>query len=179
MVSVSVPNLPAELAALKALALDLRWTWTHEADALWEEVHSELWKRTRNPWIVLQNSSPTRLQVLSNDNAFQRNLRKFVAAREAYYQKPGWFAENSYPKRLKKTAYFSMEFGLGAALPLYAGGLGVLAGDFLKTASDLGVPAIGVGLLYQEGYFRQIVDTAGMQQELYPYNEPATLPIEP
>ena len=72
-----------------------------------------------------------------------------------------------------------MEFGLGAALPLYAGGLGVLAGDFLKTASDLDVPMVGVGLLYQEGYFRQMVDADGMQQELYPYNEPATMPVEP
>ena len=72
-----------------------------------------------------------------------------------------------------------MEFGLGAALPLYAGGLGVLAGDFLKTASDLDVPVIGVGLLYQEGYFRQVIDSNGMQEEFYPYNEPATLPIRP
>ena len=72
-----------------------------------------------------------------------------------------------------------MEFGLGTALPLYAGGLGVLAGDYLKTASDLDVPVIGIGLLYQEGYFRQIVDADGMQQEFYPYNEPATMPVEP
>lgn len=179
MVALSLPNLPAELAALKTLALDLRWTWNHGADALWEEVDPQLWKRTCNPWIVLQNASPGRLQTLSTDNAFLAKLRAFMDAREAYYRAPGWFAENGYLERLKKTVYFSMEFGLGAALPLYAGGLGVLAGDFLKTASDLGVPAIGVGLLYQEGYFRQIVDTGGMQQELYPYNEPATLPIEP
>ena len=81
--------------------------------------------------------------------------------------------------RSSGVAYFSMEFGLGEALPLYAGGLGMLAGDFLKTASDLGIPVIGVGLLYQEGYFRQIIDAAGSQQEAYPYNEPAMLPIEP
>ncbi|HTT82642.1 MAG TPA: alpha-glucan family phosphorylase [Rhizomicrobium sp.] len=179
MVALSLPNLPPDLSALKTLALDLRWTWSHEADALWEDVHPELWQRTRNPWIILQNASPGRLQLLSADSTFRARLRNFVAARETYYRAPGWFVENGYSERLKKTAYFSMEFGLGAALPLYAGGLGVLAGDFLKTASDLGVPAIGVGLLYQEGYFRQIVDAAGMQQELYPYNEPATLPIEP
>lgn len=179
MVALSLPNLPPELSALKTLALDLRWTWNHGADTLWEEVDPQLWKRTCNPWIILQNASPGRLQTLSADNAFLAKLRAFTAAREAYYRTPGWFAENGYLQRLKKTVYFSMEFGLGAALPLYAGGLGVLAGDFLKTASDLGVPAIGVGLLYQEGYFRQIVDAAGMQQELYPYNEPATLPIEP
>ncbi|HEX4156955.1 MAG TPA: alpha-glucan family phosphorylase [Rhizomicrobium sp.] len=179
MVALPLPNLPADLSALRTLALDLRWTWSHEADTLWEEVQPELWRRTCNPWIILQNASPARLQMLSEDSAFRAKLRGFMAAREAYHRKPGWFAENGYSEQLNKTAYFSMEFGLGAALPLYAGGLGVLAGDFLKTASDLGVPAIGVGLLYQEGYFRQIVNTAGMQQELYPYNEPATLPIEP
>jgi starch phosphorylase len=179
MVALSLPNFPPELSALKTLALDLRWTWSHEADALWENVDPQIWRRTRNPWIILQNASPGRLQALSADNAFQAKLHEFMASREAYYRSPGWFVESGYSEQLKKTVYFSMEFGLGTALPLYAGGLGVLAGDFLKTASDLGVPAIGVGLLYQEGYFRQIVDAAGMQQELYPYNEPATLPIEP
>ncbi len=179
MVAVSLSNLPADLSALRTLALDLRWTWNHEADALWEHVHPELWQRTGNPWIILQNASRERLQMLSADSVFRAKLRDFLATREAYYGRAGWFTENGYAQRLRKTAYFSMEFGLGAALPLYAGGLGVLAGDFLKTASDLGVPAIGVGLLYQEGYFRQIVDAAGLQQELYPYNEPATLPIEP
>jgi glycogen phosphorylase len=179
MVALPLPDLPDDLSALGNLALDLRWTWSHEADALWEDVDAELWRRTRNPWIVLQNTSSARLRALSADGSFLTKLRDFAAARETYYRRPGWFAERGYSERLKKSAYFSMEFGLGAALPLYAGGLGILAGDFLKTASDLGVPAIGVGLLYQEGYFRQIVDAGGMQQELYPYNEPATLPIEP
>ena len=77
------------------------------------------------------------------------------------------------------TAYFSMEFGIGEALPLYAGGLGVLAGDHLKAASDLGVPLVGVGLLYQEGYFRQVLDAEGRQHELYPYNDPTALPFQP
>jgi len=179
MTAFSLPDLPSELSALKTLALDLRWTWNHEADALWEDVDHRLWQRTRNPWIILQNASPGRLQILSADTAFRARLQDFVAARDDYYRTPGWFVDSGYSEQLRKIVYFSMEFGLGAALPLYAGGLGVLAGDFLKTASDLGVPAIGVGLLYQEGYFRQIVDAAGMQQELYPYNEPATLPIEP
>ena len=80
---------------------------------------------------------------------------------------------------LAGVAYFSMEFGLGGALPLYAGGLGVLAGDFLKTASDLGVPTIGIGLLFQEGYFWQMVDAAGWQHKAYPYNDFATMPIQP
>ncbi|MGH6877599.1 MAG: alpha-glucan family phosphorylase, partial [Rhizomicrobium sp.] len=179
MVALALPDLPDELSALRTLALDLRWTWNHEADVLWEHVDSRLWQRTRNPWSILQNASPARLQRLSSDAAFIDRLGAFLAAREAYYRRPGWFAESGHSPQLRKVAYFSMEFGLGAALPLYAGGLGVLAGDFLKTASDLNVPAIGIGLLYQEGYFRQIVDADGMQQELYPYNEPATMPIEP
>ncbi|MGH6889671.1 MAG: alpha-glucan family phosphorylase [Rhizomicrobium sp.] len=179
MVARTLPNLPEDLSSLRTLALDLRWTWNHEADALWEEVDRDLWARTRNPWIVLQNAAPGHLQRLASDGAFRRRLGEFTAARESYYGERGWFAAAGHTARLGKIAYFSMEFGLGAALPLYAGGLGVLAGDFLKTASDLAIPAIGVGLLYQEGYFRQIVDADGFQQELYPYNEPATLPIEP
>ena len=87
-------------------------------------------------------------------------------ARKQYFDRSGWVSEAHPDKKLGGVAYLSMEFGIGAALPLYAGGLGVLAGDYLKTASDLVVPAIGIGLLYQEGYFRQIVDADGMQQEL-------------
>ncbi|HEY3776785.1 MAG TPA: alpha-glucan family phosphorylase [Rhizomicrobium sp.] len=179
MVALPLPDLPEQLSALRTLALDLRWTWNHEADVLWEQVDRELWARTRNPWIVLQNAAPGLLQRLATDGAFRDQLAEFTATRDAYYRRRGWFANVGHADRLRKIAYFSMEFGLGAAMPLYAGGLGVLAGDFLKTASDLGIPAIGVGLLYQEGYFRQIVDADGFQQELYPYNEPATLPIEP
>ena len=177
MVALALPNLPQELSALRTLALDLRWTWNHEGDALWARVDEQLWHRTRNPWSVLQNASRDRLHRLASDPGFCRKLDEFTTTRDSYYRRPGWFAQQS--THLRKVAYFSMEFGLGAALPLYAGGLGVLAGDFLKTASDLDVPAIGVGLLYQEGYFRQIVGADGVQQELYPYNEPATMPIEP
>lgn len=179
MAALTLPNLPEDLSALRSFALDLRWTWNHQSDALWEEVDRDLWARTRNPWIILQNAAPGHLQRLASDKSFRKRLGEFATARDAYYREKGWFAAAGHAERLGKIAYFSMEFGLGAALPLYAGGLGVLAGDFLKTASDLAIPAIGVGLLYQEGYFRQIVDADGFQQELYPYNEPATLPIEP
>ncbi|HSC19746.1 MAG TPA: alpha-glucan family phosphorylase [Rhizomicrobium sp.] len=179
MVALPLPNLPEVLSELRNLALDLRWTWTHEADALWEEIDPRLWERTRNPWSVLQSASPQRLQRLASDAAFLERLRSFEAGRQQYRGQPGWFASAHGAAGLKGIAYFSMEFGLGAALPLYAGGLGVLAGDYMKTASDLGAPVIGIGLLYQEGYFRQIVDADGLQQELYPYNEPASLPIAP
>ncbi|HLY06554.1 MAG TPA: alpha-glucan family phosphorylase [Rhizomicrobium sp.] len=179
MLALPLPNIPEKLSALRTIALDLRWTWSHEADALWEHVDEKLWRLTCNPWTVLQNATEDRLRKLADDSGFCRRLATFAATRAADYRRTGWFGQTYDAARLKKVAYFSMEFGLGEALPLYAGGLGVLAGDFLKTASDLDVPAIGIGLLYQEGYFRQIVDVEGTQQELYPYNEPATMPIEP
>ena len=179
MVALPLPNLPECLSELRDLALDLRWTWSHEADALWAEVDSPLWRQTKNPWSVLQGANPQRLQHLANDNGFRARLGEFVAARRRYLDQPGWFASAHGADTVKTIAYFSMEFGLGAALPLYAGGLGVLAGDYLKTASDLAAPVVGIGLLYQEGYFRQIVDAEGWQQELYPYNEPAGLPLAP
>jgi starch phosphorylase len=171
--------LPAALAALEDLALDLRWTWSHEADALWKHVDAEAWSQTRNPWIILQNVPNAQLNALAADGSFLDHLERLAAARRAYLGQPSWFSSTYGAAALAGIAYFSMEFGLSEALPLYAGGLGVLAGDFLKTASDLGLPAVGVGLLFQEGYFRQTIDAAGRQHEAAPYNEPATLPIRP
>lgn len=174
-----LPSLPDALAPLRDLALDLRWTWSHEADALWEHIDSDLWERTHSPWTVLQDVSSVRLKALTEDKEFLSELDRLEKRRRTYQERRGWFHDNYDAKALSGVAYFSMEFGLGAALPLYAGGLGVLAGDFLKTASDLGVPAIGIGLLYQEGYFRQLIDAAGVQHAAYPYNEPMMMPIEP
>jgi starch phosphorylase len=179
MVAILPPQIPEEIAGLESVALDLRWTWSHEGDALWSYVDPPLWERTRNPWTVLQNISSERIKALAADSAFQEKLDAFVTARQRYLQTPGWFRSVEGAAELGGVAYFSMEFGLGAALPLYAGGLGVLAGDVLKSASDLDIPVIGIGLLYQEGYFRQLIDADGMQQEFYPYNEPAGLPVEP
>jgi glycogen phosphorylase len=178
MATLPMPQLPNEIADLQSLALDLRWTWSHGADALWAGVDKGLWERTRNPWTVLQLAPAERLKLLAADAKFREQLANFVAERRRYLETPGWFRRTEGASRLGGVAYLSMEFGLGAALPLYAGGLGILAGDFLKTASDLDVPIIGVGLLYQEGYFRQFIDNSGGQQEFYPYNEPATMPIE-
>jgi starch phosphorylase len=179
MVAFLSRDLPARLAALDELALDLRWTWSHEADVLWKHVDAEAWDRTRNPWTILQNVSTARLSELSADPSFLDHLDRLAAARCAYLERPGWFASTYTTAALAGVAFFSMEFGLTDAVPLYAGGLGILAGDFLKTASDLGIPAIGIGLLFQEGYFRQTIDAAGWQQETNPYNEPATMPIRP
>jgi glycogen phosphorylase len=172
-------ELPDEFTALTELALDMRWTWNHAADALWQAVDRDTWSLTENPWYMLQNVTPERVAELVRDRRFTAELQRVAAARRAYLDAPGWFGETYPATHLRGVAYFSMEFGIGEALPLYAGGLGVLAGDYLKTASDLGVPAVGVGLLYQEGYFRQLLDSEGVQHEAYPYNEPASLPVQP
>ena len=172
-------DLPAGLEALAELALDLRWTWSHEADTLWERVDAEAWSRTRNPWVILQDISAERLRVLAADGSFVAEIERLARTRQAYLEAPSWFSSAHGTAALSGVAYFSMEFGLGEGLPLYAGGLGILAGDYLKTASDLGLPVIGVGLLYQEGYFRQIIDAAGAQHEAYPFNDPGSMPIEP
>lgn len=176
----ALPSVPEPLTELIPLALDLRWSWSHVSDVLWETLDPELWQRTANPWLILQSLSPARLEALAQDQAFCRKLAELAAERRAYLEKPTWFEEVKGEAPLGPIiAYFSMEYGLTEALPLYSGGLGMLAGDFLKTCSDLGIPAIGVGLLYQEGYFRQIIDECGRQVELYPNNNPWELPITP
>jgi glycogen phosphorylase len=175
----SARTLPPVLQPLMDLALDLRWTWSHAGDALWRRLHAELWERTRNPWLMLQLLPASRLQALAADADFLEELRSRSREREDTLRDAAWFGDNVYAERLQRVAYFSMEFGLHEALPLYAGGLGILAGDHLKTASDLGVPLIGVGILWQQGYFRQLLDGAGRQHEVFPFNDPATLPIQP
>ena len=179
MVALLLPHLPGGLSVLQNLALDLRWTWSHEGDELWEYIDQDLWERTGSPWAVLQGTSSERLEALACDAVFLGKLNDFAEARRKYTERPGWFPSTYERGALGGVAYLSMEFGLGKALPLYAGGLGVLAGDFLKTASDLDLPLVGVGLLYQEGYFRQMISADGTQLEAFPYNEPATMPIEP
>jgi len=158
--------------------MDLRWSWNHEADRLWERIAPELWARTGNPWLILQNVSTARLNVLAADPIFRKILGDYVASYQNVMKKPSWF-QQTHPESSLTVAYFSMEFGLSEALPLYSGGLGILAGDYMKTASDLGIPAIGIGLLYQQGYFRQVLDITGSQAEFYPYNDPSQLPIMP
>ena len=179
MFGFSPRELPREISALGDLALDLRWTWSYEADELWKRLDEGAWNRTRNPWILLQDVSEQRLRELAADRAFTDELVRVAEMRQSYLKRQTWFETTYAAGQLGGVAYFCMEFGLGKALPLYAGGLGVLAGDFLKTASDLGVPVTGVGLLYQEGYFHQMIDASGWQQEAYPYNDPSSMPIQP
>ncbi|HAU19342.1 MAG TPA: DUF3417 domain-containing protein, partial [Marinobacter adhaerens] len=165
--------------ALAELALDMRSSWNHATDQVWRQLDPELWQATRNPWVVLQTVSREKLQGLLADPAFRKDVGDLVQARRDAARAPAWF-QQTYPRPpLTCAAYFSMEFMLSEALPIYSGGLGNVAGDQLKAASDLGVPVIGVGLLYQQGYFRQLIDRDGAQQALYPYNDPGQLPITP
>jgi starch phosphorylase len=172
-------TLPQGLEPLTDLALDLRWTWSHAGDRLWRTVAPDVWERTENPWIILQDVSEQRLEQLAADSDFTAEVGRLAHERDLYLGGTASFQRQYADTGIRGIAYFSMEFGLGEALPLYAGGLGILAGDYLKAASDLGLPLVGVGLLYQEGYFRQMVDAAGQQLEAYPYNDPISLPIVP
>jgi len=166
-------------AALTELALDLRWAWNHAADGLWRQLDPDLWESTRNAWFVLQTVSRERLEAAGADPEFQRVVSQLIEERRQRAETPGWFQQANPDSPLTAVAYFSLEFMLSDALPIYSGGLGNVAGDQLKSAADLGVPAIGVGLLYQQGYFRQHIDAQGRQQALYPFNDPSQLPIAP
>lgn len=165
--------------SLEDLALNLRSYWNHSIDAIWSRLDPELWELTRNPWAVLQTVSGEKLTALLADQKFSSLINDLVKARKDALNSPTWFQENHSNSPLTCIAYFSMEFMLSEALPIYSGGLGNVAGDQLKTASDLGVPVIAIGLLYSQGYFRQFIDKNGEQQELYPYNDPGQLPIRP
>jgi starch phosphorylase len=173
-----IPPLPEGLEGLAEAGLDLRWSWSHTTDPIWERIDPELWNLTRNPWLILQSVSFSRLKTLAQEPAFRQQVDEALKQHRNALAAPCWFSEAHGTSPLT-VAYFSMEFGLSEALPIYSGGLGILAGDLLKTASDLGVPIVGIGLLYQQGYFRQVMDAGGAQMEFYPYNDPGQLPILP
>ena len=165
--------------ALAQLALDLRWSWNHAADHVWRRLDPDLWDLTHNPWIVLQTISKEKLQSVDNDAEVQQLLQELLKSQREALESPGWFQQAHPNSQLTGVAYFSMEFMLSEALPIYSGGLGNVAGDQLKAASDLGVPVTGLGLLYQQGYFRQEIDGDGRQLARYPFNDPGQLPITP
>jgi glycogen phosphorylase len=165
--------------SLAELALDMNWYWNHDADEVWMQLDPELWKLTYNPWIILQTVARDKLLHELADPAFRRKVDGLLRTAQREADAPTWFQQKHSQAPISAVAYFSMEFMLSEALPIYSGGLGNVAGDHLKTASDLGVPVVGVGLLYQQGYFRQILDRDGAQQALFPYNDPGQLPITP
>ncbi len=133
--------------ALTRLALDLSWSWNHSADEIWKKLDPELWELTANPWLILQATSPQKLARLS-DPALRTRVERLLAEVEETNAAPAWFQAAHGASPLRAVAYFSMEYMLSEALPIYSGGLGNVAGDQLKAASDLGVPVVAVGLLY-------------------------------
>ena len=174
-----LPTKLNEAKALFELALDLRWSWDHSADEVWRQLDPELWNLTQNPWAVIQTVSLERFEELREDTEFRNKVESLVKSRKESNESPAWFQKTHPKSKINGIAYFCMEFMMTEALPIYSGGLGNVAGDQLKTASDLGVPVVGVGLLYQQGYFRQKIDSDGNQLALYPYNDPGQLPITP
>ena len=164
---------------LVELALDLRWSWNHATDTIWRQLDPVVWEQTCNPWAVLQTVSRDHIEQLARSPAFLKSVDDLIQVKRKGAVAPAWF-QHKYPSsHLTCVAYFSMEFMLSEALPIYSGELGTVAGDQLKAACDLGVPLVGVGLLYQQGYFRQLIGIEGDQQAIYPYNDPGQLPIMP
>lgn len=182
MSNLAYTSLPSETAdnnALTGLALDLSWSWDDATNVFWEQLNPDLWKLTHNPWVVLQTVSGERLEKITSDPAFQTALDRLTRQRLAEEKRPRWFQTAYSNSPLGTVAYFSMEYMLNEALPIYSGGLGNVAGDQLKAANDLGVPVVAIGLLYDQGYFRQEIDRDGSQRALYPFNDPGQLPIKP
>ena len=173
-----VPSLTGELAALQRIAYNLWWCWEPDAINLFRRMDVDLWKATRhNPVEMLGILQQTTLETLQNDEGFMAHLKMVDEKLTDYMEEKTWFQKNANGSSNMRVAYFSMEFGLHESIPIYSGGLGILAGDHLKSASDLGIPLVGVGLLYRQGYFRQYLNNEGWQQEYYPENDFYNLPL--
>ena len=173
------PKLPAALEKIREVAYNLRWSWNHDTVQLFRRLDSDLWESTgHNPVQMLGTIQQRRLEEAADDDAFLAHLDRVVRELEDYLQTPStWFRRNYGRAGQPLVAYFSAEFGLTESLSIFAGGLGILAGDHLKSASDLGIPLVGVGLLYQQGYFRQRLNTAGWQEEDFSDNDFHNLPL--
>jgi starch phosphorylase len=175
-----VPRLPQTLERLRELAYNLFWAWDSVARELFVRVDPDLWENVHgNPIELLSSVGQQRLDELAADDAFLAHLESVYTQFRHYMSRDGWFAKRFPEAANARIAYFSMEYGLHQSLPIYSGGLGVLAGDHLKTASDLGLPLVGVGLAYAEGYFRQVLNEDGWQGERYPINDWHRLPVQP
>ncbi len=172
------PNVEG-MDELVELALNLHWCWNHASDEIWKSLDAELWQSTQNPWIVLLTVSREKIATLLATPDFRQRLQDCQRHNQKSFHEEGWFQKKYAEAGLSLVAYFSMEFMLTEALPIYSGGLGNVAGDQMKAASNLGVPVAGIGLLYGQGYFRQDFDSDGNQQALYPVNDPGQLPIRP
>lgn len=159
--------------------MDLHWSWNHATDKVWKQLDPVLWELTHNPLVVLQTVSKDRVEEVLKDPIVCTIIEELMETKRQRSISPAWFQHAHPGAGLSQVAYFSMEYMLSEALPVYSGGLGNVSGDLLKTASDLGVPVTGIGLLYQQGYARQVLSKDGTQQYVAPYNDPGQLPLVP
>ena len=175
---VVVPSLPANLQPLKDIAYNMWWSWEHDAVDLFRRLDDDLWQKTgHNPVKMLGDLSQDRLEKVSQNDGFLAHLDRVVKNLEAYMRGHRWYDSIDHSQESGTIAYFSAEFALTECMPIYSGGLGILSGDHLKSASDLGLPLVGIGLLYRQGYFQQYLNADGWQQESYPENDFYNLPV--
>src|SRR5437867_313379 len=174
------PDVPEKLQPLLELAHNLWWVWHPDAVELFRRLDRKLWEEVyHNPVKMLGSISQQALSVAAHDDRYLAHLRRVHEAFRSHLDSKGWFKETHAAEENLLVGYFSAEFGLHESLPIYSGGLGVLAGDHLKSASEIGLPLVGVGLLYRNGYFQQYLSADGWQQETYPELDFYNLPIEP
>ena len=174
-----VPSLPKNLEKLREVAYNIHWSWNPDSRELFRRLDQELWEETNhNPVLILGRASQERLEELSKDDGFRSHLSRVHQKLADYLKEKTWFQKNYSRYEENNIVYLSAEFGLAECLQTYSGGLGILSGDHLKACSDLGIPLIGVGLLYKEGYFQQYLTSDGWQQERYEINDFENLPME-
>ncbi|MEJ2617952.1 MAG: alpha-glucan family phosphorylase, partial [Ignavibacteriaceae bacterium] len=174
-----VPSLPKNLERLREIAYNLHWSWNPDARELFRRLDRDLWVETNhNPITLLGNMSQSRLEDVSHDDGFRSHLNRVHNSLQEYLKEKTWYQKSYNNPDTFNIAYFSAEFGLTECLQTYSGGLGVLAGDHLKASSDLGIPLVGIGLLYKVGYFQQYLNSDGWQLERYEINDFDNLPMQ-
>ncbi|MCL2335500.1 MAG: alpha-glucan family phosphorylase, partial [Endomicrobia bacterium] len=177
---VAVPNLPEVLTPLLAIANNMWWCWNSDAVELFRRLDRDMWEETyHNPKMMLGTVSQKRLEELAEDDSFISHMERVKAALDKYMTMNTWFHDSCSDCSNMQFAYFSTEFGVHESIPIYSGGLGILSGDHLKSASDMGLPLVGVGLLYRYGYFKQFLSFDGWQQEEYNENYFIRMPLQP
>jgi len=173
-----VPKIPPRLERLRDIANNVWWCWDHEAIELFYRIDRELWDRSlENPVWTLGEATQARLEELEHDEGYLTQLDRVAARLDEYLSNDPWKERNPHSPEGFNVAYLSAEFGLHESISIYSGGLGLLSGDHLKSASDLGLPLVGVGMLYREGYHRQYLNADGWQQERYPHNDVYKMPV--
>lgn len=177
----AVSKLPDEICRLKDISRNLWWTWNYDSQELFERIDNDLWLSSyRNPIFFLKNVSQKKLDNVISDKTFMTIYTQVVERFDKYINETNtWFSTTHKDYNQGKIAYFCAEYGIHESLPIYSGGLGVLAGDHVKSASDLGLPFIGVGFLYRRGYFRQSIDSVGQQHAVYRTYDFANFPVVP